>query len=58
MILADHLLYVDITNVCNVGCESCMYKVERGESPKSLVLTKTAEKNLGVLINDPETAHV
>lgn len=58
MILADHLLYVDITNVCNVGCESCMYKAEIGETPKNLVLTRAAEKNLGTLINDPETAHV
>lgn len=59
MELRDHLLYIDVTNVCNHGCKHCMYKSKKNaKDPKNMKLNPFAEENLSRLINKPETNHI
>ena len=58
MDLRNHLLYIDITNICRLGCDFCMYQRERTDEPSRLVLNTKGRENLDNLINDPNTAHI
>jgi len=58
MILNDHLLYIDVTNQCELDCAFCMYKKERLQNPQNLNLNINAKQNLSNLINDPETGYI
>jgi len=55
MKLNNHLLYVDITNKCNLNCEFCMYKEERKRNPIDLKLNKKAKITISNILNQPET---
>lgn len=55
MYLNGHILYFDITNVCKVGCEFCMYKKERKKPEMSLHLNRISSENIHRLINHPGT---
>ena len=58
MELSDHLLYIDITNECNLDCEFCMYKKERANGVKKLILDEKSKANLIRLINYDKTSLV
>lgn len=49
---ADHLLYVDITTRCDVGCEFCMYRPEHNSFQADLVLNAHAMQCLREFFND------
>ena len=51
MKLQGHLLYIDITQICGIGCTFCMY-ADKHQSGKSMVLSMQARENLARLIND------
>ncbi|KQV83925.1 radical SAM protein [Massilia sp. Root351] len=57
MKLTGHLLYIDITQICGIGCGFCMYadKHARGQS---MVLDELSYANLATLINDPEVKRI
>ncbi len=57
-VLRDHLVYIDITNICSLGCEFCMYKHERTNPSQHMRLTDRAHTNLSHLINHPKTQHI
>jgi organic radical activating enzyme len=50
MKLDNHLLYIDITQVCDIGCSFCMYTDKH--SRENMTLTQAARENLRNLIND------
>lgn len=50
MKLTDHLLYIDITQICGIGCSFCMYS-DKHKGGINLVLTEKSENNLKGLIN-------
>ena len=50
MELSDHLIYIDITQVCGIGCTFCMY-ANRHSGRQALRLGEAARENLGRLIN-------
>lgn len=52
MKLHGHLLYIDITQICGVGCAFCMY-ADKHQNGKSMELSALARENLERLINDP-----
>lgn len=52
MELSNHLIYIDITQVCGIGCTFCMY-ADRHSSRQALRLSETARDNLARLINEP-----
>ncbi len=56
--LKDHLLYFDITNICYLDCEFCMYQKERIKKPAVLELNFVAKNNIARLINSPDTDHI
>ena len=51
MKLTDHLLYIDITQICGIGCSFCMYS-DKHKGGINLTLTEKSKKNLKGLIND------
>ena len=51
MKLTDHLLYIDITQICGIGCSFCMYS-DKHKGGVNLTLTEKSKKNLKGLIND------
>lgn len=51
MKLNNHLLYIDITQFCGVGCAFCMYADKHNKT--HLYLSEKAKKNLDTLVNDP-----
>lgn len=51
MELQGHLLYIDITQICGIGCAFCMY-ADKHQSGKSMELSVLAQENLSRLIND------
>jgi MoaA/NifB/PqqE/SkfB family radical SAM enzyme len=57
MKLENHLIYIDITTVCGVGCDFCMYSNNHINN-NQLVLTKKAKENLSQIINDKEVKRV
>ncbi len=57
MHLQGHLLYIDITQVCGIGCTFCMY-ANRHKSGISMKLTESARKNLSTLINSPDVKRI
>ncbi len=57
MQLQGHLLYIDITQICGIGCSFCMY-ADKHKKGMSLVLSARARENLARLINDPGVKRV
>lgn len=57
MTLNNHLLYIDITQVCGIGCDFCMY-LDKHIIKEHLVLTQPAKKNISNLINHKEIKRV
>lgn len=57
MVLQGHLLYIDITQVCGIGCAFCMY-ADKHRTGMSMVLSTLARENLARLINDPEVKRI
>lgn len=57
MELHGHLLYVDITQICGIGCAFCMY-ADKHATGKSMVLSIQARDNLSALINDPAVKRI
>lgn len=57
MNLTGHLLYIDITQICGIGCNFCMYS-DKHQSGASMVLSDRARANLRRLINDPAVKRV
>jgi hypothetical protein len=57
MYLHGHLLYVDITQICGIGCAFCMY-ADKHATGKSMVLSIQARDNLSALINDPSVKRI
>lgn len=57
MDLHGHLLYVDITQICGIGCAFCMY-ADKHVTGKSMVLSTQARDNLSALINDPSVKRI
>ncbi len=45
-----HLIYIDVTQICHVGCDFCMYKNER-KNGNSLILNDLSKKNIKSIIN-------
>jgi len=54
MNLNSHLIYFDITNVCDAGCDFCMYREGR-KNPERLQLDTVSSLNVYRLINHPGT---
>jgi len=57
MDLTGHLLYIDITQVCGIGCNFCMY-ADKHQTGASMVLSDQARANLRALINDPAVKRI
>lgn len=57
MELQGHLLYIDITQICGIGCSFCMY-AEKHHVGENLELSILARKNLARLINAPEVKRI
>jgi len=57
MVLQGHLLYIDITQVCGIGCAFCMY-ADKHKTGMSMELSTLARENLARLINAPDVKRV
>lgn len=57
MDLQGHLLYIDITQICGIGCAFCMY-AEKHKMSKSMELSRLARENLAILINDSNVKRI
>lgn len=57
MHLQGHLLYIDITQVCGIGCTFCMY-ADRHKTGMSMELSALARENLSSLINAPDVKRI
>jgi hypothetical protein len=57
MILEGHLLYIDITQICGIGCAFCMY-ADKHETGSNMELSILARENLGRLINSPSVKRI
>jgi len=57
MKLENHLIYIDITQICNIGCEFCMYS-DKHTIKDHLILTGKAKINIANLINHREIKKV
>jgi len=57
MKLENHLIYFDITQICGIGCDFCMYS-DKHTIKNHLVLTKKAKENISKLINHKEIKRV
>lgn len=53
-----HLLYIDITQVCGVGCAFCMYADKHTSESMHFRLSDRARKNLSQLINSPDVKSI
>lgn len=51
MNLTGHLLYIDITQVCGIGCSFCMY-ADKHQGGSQLRLGDAALENIASLVND------
>ena len=50
MELQGHLLYIDITQICGIGCDFCMY-ADKHKAGMNMELSTLARENLATLIN-------
>ena len=57
MKLSGHLLYIDITQICGIGCSFCMYS-DKHSSGISMTLSILAKENLSRLINSPDVKRI
>jgi len=57
MDLQGHLLYIDITQICGVGCAFCMY-ADTHDTGMNMLLSDQAATNLASLINSPDIKRV
>jgi len=57
MDLQGHLLYIDITQICGIGCAFCMYS-DKHKSGMSMELSTLARENLAALINSPDVKRI
>ncbi len=57
MTLTGHLLYIDITQTCGIGCTFCMY-ADKHKRGSSLALSERARQNIANLINAPGVKRV
>lgn len=57
MDLQGHLLYIDITQICGIGCAFCMY-ADKHKSGMSMELSTLARDNLAALINASEVKRI
>ena len=57
MHLQGHLLYIDITQICGIGCAFCMY-ADKHKAGISMELSTLARENLARLINAPEVKRI
>ncbi|WP_022982656.1 radical SAM protein [Ideonella sp. B508-1] len=57
MELSGHLLYIDITQICGIGCSFCMY-ADRHSLGAQLELSEQGRHNLARLINHPSVKRV
>ena len=57
MKLHGHLLYIDITQLCGIGCSFCMY-ADKHKTGKSMELSVRARENLARLINEPAVKRI
>ncbi len=52
-----HLLYIDITQICGIGCTFCMY-ADKHKTGINMELSTLARKNLATLINAPSVKRI
>lgn len=57
MELQGHLLYIDITQICGIGCAFCMY-ADKHKSGINMELSTSARENLAALINAPSVKRI
>ena len=57
MNLRGHLLYIDITQICGIGCTFCMY-ADKHKAPLNMTLSSQAKENLSSLINSPDVKRI
>ena len=57
MEMSGHLLYIDITQICGIGCSFCMY-ADRHQAGAQFELSQHARKNIASLVNHPEVKRV
>lgn len=57
MDLKGHLLYIDITQICGIGCAFCMY-ADKHKTGMSMELSSLARENLAALINSPDIKRI
>ena len=57
MQLQGHLLYIDITQICGIGCAFCMY-AEKHKVGMSMELSALSRENLATLINEPTVKRI
>lgn len=57
MNLTGHLLYIDITQICGIGCSFCMYS-DKHERGASMSLSERSCANLAALINEPTVKRI
>lgn len=57
MHLNGHLLYIDITQICGIGCTFCMY-ADKHKAGISMELSTLARENLARLINSTEVKRI
>lgn len=55
--LRGHLLYIDITQICGIGCNFCMY-ADKHKSGVSMQLSDCAKDNLTSLINSSNVKRI
>ena len=57
MSYTGHLLYIDITQICGIGCSFCMY-ADSHRNGASMALSERARENMRALINDPAVKRI
>ena len=57
MKLENHLIYFDITQICGIGCDFCMYS-DKHTIKDHLTLTEKAKENISKIINHKEIKRV
>lgn len=57
MELHGHLLYIDITQICGIGCAFCMY-ADKHKVGRSMEISTLARENLARLINEPSVKRI
>lgn len=57
MNLQGHLLYIDITQICGIGCAFCMYS-DKHKLGMSMELSTLARENLSALINAADVKRI